>query len=58
MFPSAGEEPLTHPDIVEIVRMVKEYGMKPIINTNGKELTKELLYKKELRLWIYIPYRQ
>ena len=39
----AGGDPLTHPDIVEIVRMVKEDGLKPIINTNGKELTKELL---------------
>jgi organic radical activating enzyme len=39
----AGGEPLTHPDIVEIVRMVKEDGSKPIINTNGLLLTKELL---------------
>lgn len=39
----AGGDPLTHPEIVEIVKMVKEDGLKPIINTNGKELTKELL---------------
>jgi organic radical activating enzyme len=39
----AGGDPLTHPDIIEIVRMVKDNGYKPIINTNGKELTKELL---------------
>ncbi len=39
----AGGDPLTHPEIVEIVRMVKNDGLKPIINTNGKELTKELL---------------
>lgn len=32
-----------HPDIIEIVKMVKEDGLKPIINTNGKALTKELL---------------
>ncbi len=39
----AGGDPLMHPDIVEIVRMVKEQGQKPIINTNGGMLTKELL---------------
>lgn len=39
----AGGDPLTHPDIIEIVRMTKEFGFKPIINTNGKALTKELL---------------
>ncbi|MFP4543413.1 MAG: radical SAM protein [Candidatus Kapaibacterium sp.] len=43
----AGGEPLTHPDIVEIVRMVKKRGWKPIINSNGALLTKELL--KELK---------
>jgi organic radical activating enzyme len=39
----AGGDPLTHPNIVEIVRMVKEFDAKPIINTNGLALTKELL---------------
>lgn len=40
----AGGEPLTHPDIVEIVRIIKEEeGLKPIINSNGALLTKELL---------------
>jgi organic radical activating enzyme len=39
----AGGDPLTHPDVVEIVRDVKKRGMKPIINTNGLALTKELL---------------
>lgn len=39
----AGGDPLTHPQIVEIVRMVKEFDAKPIINTNGLALTKELL---------------
>ncbi len=39
----AGGEPLTHPNIVEIVRMVKNKGWKPVINTNGELLTKELL---------------
>jgi organic radical activating enzyme len=43
----AGGEPLIHPDIVEIVRMVSEDGLKPILNTNGVALTKELL--KELK---------
>jgi len=39
----AGGDPLMHPEIVEIVRMVTELGMKPIVNTNGAMLTKELL---------------
>jgi organic radical activating enzyme len=39
----AGGDPLVHPDILEIVRMTKEFGFKPIVNTNGKALTKELL---------------
>lgn len=39
----AGGDPLTHPDIVEIVREVKKREMKPILNTNGLALTKELL---------------
>lgn len=39
----AGGDPLTHPGIIEIVKMVKERDLKPIINTNGLALTKELL---------------
>lgn len=39
----AGGDPLLHPDIIEIVKIVKGYGSKPIINTNGIALTKELL---------------
>jgi organic radical activating enzyme len=39
----AGGDPLMHPQIVEIVRMVVEMGHKPILNTNGELLTKELL---------------
>jgi pyruvate-formate lyase-activating enzyme len=43
----AGGDPLVHPKIVEIVRMVKEGGWKPIINTNGLALAPKLL--KELK---------
>jgi MoaA/NifB/PqqE/SkfB family radical SAM enzyme len=39
----AGGEPLTHPDIVEIVRMVRRKGWKAIINSNGALLSRELL---------------
>jgi MoaA/NifB/PqqE/SkfB family radical SAM enzyme len=39
----AGGDPLLHPEIVEIVKMVKQFGSKPIVNTNGIALTKELL---------------
>jgi len=43
----AGGDPLVHPKIVEIVRMVKQGGWKPIINTNGLALTPKRL--KELK---------
>jgi organic radical activating enzyme len=39
----AGGDPLMHPDIVEIVRLIAQDGFKPIVNTNGLALTKELL---------------
>jgi len=39
----AGGDPLVHPKIVEIVRMVKEGGWKPIINTNGLALSPKRL---------------
>ena len=41
----AGGDPLTHPDILEIVKDVKRRKLKPIINTNGLALTPELLKK-------------
>ncbi len=41
----AGGEPLMHPEIIEIVKIVKSLGFKPIINTNGELLTPELLAK-------------
>ena len=39
----AGGDPLVHPQIVEIVEMVKAGGWKPILNTNGLALTPDLL---------------
>ena len=39
----AGGDPLVHPEIVEIVRLIAQEGVKPILNTNGHALTKELL---------------
>jgi organic radical activating enzyme len=39
----AGGEPLLHPEIVEIVNMVREMGWKPIINSNGVALEEPLL---------------
>lgn len=40
----AGGDPLVHPDIVEIVRMIRhDFGLKPILNTNALALTPELL---------------
>lgn len=42
----AGGEPLLYPDIVKLVAEVKRHGLKPIINSNGKSLNRDLL--KEL----------
>jgi pyruvate-formate lyase-activating enzyme len=39
----AGGDPLVHPKIVEIVRMVRQGGWKPIVNTNGLALTAKRL---------------
>jgi MoaA/NifB/PqqE/SkfB family radical SAM enzyme len=39
----AGGEPLLHPQIIDIVKIIKEMGIKPVLNTNGLTLTKELL---------------
>ena len=41
----AGGDPLTHPDILDIVAEIKKRNLKPIINTNGLALTKDLLKK-------------
>ncbi len=35
----AGGEPLTHPRILDIVRLVKESGYKPVLVTNGVGMT-------------------
>ncbi len=39
----AGGDPLLHPQILDIVKMVRRYGWKPIMNTNGLAITPELL---------------
>jgi hypothetical protein len=39
----AGGDPLLYPQIVDLVADIKRRGLKPIINTNGQALTKELL---------------
>jgi organic radical activating enzyme len=44
----AGGDPLVHPQIVEIVKLISEGGWKPILNTNGLALTEKLL--KELKV--------
>ena len=38
-----GGEPLCHPQIVEIVKISRDMGWKPIVNTNGLALTETLL---------------
>ena len=39
----AGGDPLVYPQIVDLVKMIKEMGWKPIINTNGLALDEPLL---------------
>ncbi len=39
----AGGDPLMHPQIVDIVRVISNRGIKPYLGTNGLLLTKELL---------------
>lgn len=39
----AGGDPLLHPDVVDIVAEVARRGHKPVINTNGLALNKDLL---------------
>ena len=41
----AGGEPLLYPNIIELVAEIKSRGIKPIINSNGIALTKELLHE-------------
>ncbi len=38
-----GGESLLHPDVIEIVRYVREQGMTPFLNTNGYLLTKKII---------------
>jgi len=39
----SGGEPLLHPEIMDIVALIAENGIKPILLTNGAALTPELL---------------
>jgi len=39
----AGGEPLTHPDITEIIKMVKSFHVKPILMTNGVGLDEKMV---------------
>ena len=41
----AGGDPLVYPQIVELVRMIKDMGWKPIVNTNALALDQTLLWE-------------
>lgn len=41
----SGGEPLLHPDILKIVEFIREQELQPCVFTNGKLLTKDLLFK-------------
>ncbi len=48
----AGGDPLVHPQIIEIVKMIRKRGWKPVINTNGVKLTKDFLVElKKAGVW-------
>lgn len=48
----AGGDPLTHPQVLDIVRLISKDGFKPILNTNGLALNKELVKElKKAGLW-------
>ncbi|MFQ6037702.1 MAG: radical SAM protein [Candidatus Aminicenantales bacterium] len=48
----AGGEPLTHPAIVSITRLVKSRGVKPVLVTNGVGLTPKLVHDlKQAGAW-------
>ncbi len=50
-----GGEPLIHPQIKSIIKLVKAQKVKPFIISNGNALTKELLKElKEAGLWGFI----
>jgi hypothetical protein len=40
----AGGEPLLYPHILDLVAEIRKRGLKPIVNSNGIALTKELLH--------------
>lgn len=41
----AGGEPLTHPQIVDIVRLVRQSGVKPVLVTNAVGLNRALVHE-------------
>ena len=49
----SGGEPLIHPQLEEIVRMVSSYRVKPMLVTNGHILNKDMVRKlKKAGLYI------
>ncbi|MEE9132368.1 MAG: radical SAM protein [Gemmatimonadota bacterium] len=48
----AGGDPLTHPEVVDIIALIAERGLKPVLNTNGLALSRDLLVEmKRAGLW-------
>jgi hypothetical protein len=45
----AGGEPLIHPDILEILRFIRDQGLKPLILTNGIRLHQNMEFLRELK---------
>ncbi|OGS12600.1 MAG: radical SAM protein, partial [Elusimicrobia bacterium RIFOXYA12_FULL_57_11] len=58
----AGGEPLTHPQITDIVRLVASRGYKPMLNTNALALTEDVLRKLKTaglkKLTLHVDSRQ
>ncbi len=48
----AGGDPLMHPQIIDVIANIAQRGIKPIMNTNGLALNRELLVElKRAGLW-------
>ena len=41
----SGGEPLLHPEIVDVVRLTRRRGVKPVLVTNGQKMTPSLLHE-------------
>ena len=51
IFLAGGGEPFAHPDIMKILKLVKQNGMRVFINTNFTLIDKEKVRNRRKSLW-------